>query len=190
MSRGNGQILLVALLLSFFVVNLNRPLFDQQEGPVALSGNGGYVAVELGRGFRDRSIHQFIDGTPLSHVMKLTDRPVARPDLVARALAKELLPGQRVDLVIKNGHIEGLTVSWMSAAKRIAVGIPLHPDRMSQSDWQVLPGIGKKMARRIEQDRQKYGDFGTFGNLRRVSGIGEKRLTSWNQYFFSNTPSS
>ncbi len=71
----------------------------------------------------------------------------------------------------------------MSAGKRIALSIPLHPDRMDLDDWSALPGIGAKLAARIETDRQKNGEFGTFENLARVKGIGQKSLSRWQKYF-------
>ncbi len=188
MSRGHGQLLLIAALLIIFLVNLNRPLFKQEEGPVFLSDKKSVAMVELGTGFPDATVHQFIDGTSLLDVINLTDMSVGESIWSETDLNAFVQNGQRVDLDVKNDRIEGLTVSWMSAAKRVALGVPLHPDRMSETDWQVLPGIGVKMARRIENNRQKSGDFGSFWNLERVSGVGKKRLTSWNQYFFTNSP--
>ncbi len=187
MNRHSGQLLLIALLLTIFSVNLNRTFSQQEEGPVFLVENSQIVTVELGIGFDESSIHQFIDGSTLLDVIKLTGRPLSASVRHEQVLTDALQSGQRIDLTVKNDHIDELRVTWMPAAKRIALGIALHPDRMNQQDWQVLPGIGKKMAMRIEQNRQNYGDFGTFWNLKRVPGLGEKRLTSWNQYFFSNS---
>jgi competence protein ComEA len=73
----------------------------------------------------------------------------------------------------------------MPARQRLALGIPLHPDRMSHADWVALPGIGVQLATRIEADRQKYGDFGRFEALERVKGIGPGKLRALRQYFVS-----
>ena len=190
MSRNKGQLLFIVLLLVIFSLSMVRAFFQQEEGPVFLTENRTFISVELGHGFDETSIHQFIDGINVWGVIKMTDKPVLLSSQQNQKFEQALQSGQRVDLVINNHHIEELTISWMSAAKRMALGIPLHPDRMDEADWQVLPGIGEKMARRIEENRHKYGDFGTFRNLKRVSGIGEKRLTTWNQYFFAKTISA
>ncbi|MCP3177174.1 helix-hairpin-helix domain-containing protein [Desulfuromonas sp. KJ2020] len=54
---------------------------------------------------------------------------------------------------------------------------------MSLADWTVLPGVGPKLAERIEKDRQKNGDFGSLEALQRVKGIGPKRINSWKFFF-------
>lgn len=71
----------------------------------------------------------------------------------------------------------------MAARKRVALGIALHPDRMSRADWESLPGIGPKLALAIELDRQENGDFGHLEALERVRGIGPKRIEAWRKFF-------
>jgi competence protein ComEA len=71
----------------------------------------------------------------------------------------------------------------MPAAQRMALGIPLHPERMSVEDWEALAGIGPKLAQAIEVERQQNGDFGSLAGLQRVKGIGSKRLAAWEKYF-------
>jgi competence protein ComEA len=75
----------------------------------------------------------------------------------------------------------------MPARQRLALGIPLHPDRMSRDDWQTLPGIGEKLAAQIEIDRQNYGDFGSFDALDRVKGIGPAKLKALRPFFVSES---
>jgi competence protein ComEA len=77
----------------------------------------------------------------------------------------------------------------MPARQRLALGITLHPDRMSRDDWQMLPGIGEKLAAQIEADRQKYGDFGSFEALDRVKGIGPAKLKALRPFFVSDAKS-
>jgi competence protein ComEA len=72
---------------------------------------------------------------------------------------------------------------WMPSGQRIALGVPLHPDHMSAADWQILPGVGTRLAERIEQDRQENGDFNSLEAVARVSGIGPRRLETWREFF-------
>jgi competence protein ComEA len=71
----------------------------------------------------------------------------------------------------------------MPAAQRMALRIPLHPDRMSAEDWEALAGIGPGLAKAIEMERQQNGDFGSLAGLQRVKGIGSKRLAAWENFF-------
>ena len=43
-------------------------------------------------------------------------------------------------------------------------------------EWSQLPGIGPVLARRIVQDREDNGPFGSIKDLTRVKGIGPKKL--------------
>ena len=94
-----------------------------------------------------------------------------------------ILDGQRLMLIKKNNIVTDVACDWMPAAQRIALGIPLHPDRMQPTDWKVLPGIGEKLAWKIENDRQINGDFGSLNALTRVPGIGISVITSYSIHY-------
>ncbi len=76
---------------------------------------------------------------------------------------------------------------WMKASQRMVLRIPLQLETMTADDWLALPGIGPKLAARIEADRQKNGVCSSFRELKRVSGIGPKRLEAWEKFFFANS---
>jgi competence protein ComEA len=183
--RSNGQLLLIGLLLAVFALNMNRAPFLSEASPVFLVKEEGKVTVELGPGFPYPGIHQFIDGTTRADVIKLTDAGSGYDIAWLGSADVPIQAGERFDLEEKTTMTKEVSAAWMDASKRIALGVPLHPDRMSREDWEVLPGIGSTLAARIEINRQKYGEFGSFKSLLRVSGIGEKRLSRWNQYFFT-----
>jgi len=179
-----GQLLLIAGLLVSYTLTTSRALFPAEESPISLLAAPGKVIVELGDGFLSPGIHQYIDGSTRGDVIILTNCEVSCESAGSDESKIPLLSGARLDILGKTTISREVRASWMTAAKRVALGIPLHPDRMSQADWLVLPGIGASMAEKIEKNRQKYGDFGSFENLKRVPGIGVKRLSNWNQYFF------
>jgi competence protein ComEA len=183
-SRFSGNLLLIGFLLVILTFNMSRAFFHAEDSPVFLSEQTALVSVELASGFAKQGIHQYIDGCCWLDVIKMTRVALDEKLRTSQLLNRPIMAGQRADLVIKNDIIKEVRIDWMSAAKRVALGVPLHPDRMSEEDWQVLPGIGRKLAGKIEQNRQKYGEFGSLQNLIRVPGIGKSRLTSWNQYFF------
>jgi len=146
----------------------------------------GSVLVQLGKGFVDTGvIRQFDDAPEVTSVIDLTGLPVGEAFASRVVGAPRLASGARVDLVLQHGVVEGFFVGWMPAAQRVALGIALHPDRMRGDDWQVLPGVGPRLAERIEADRHKNGEFGSFEELKRVSGIGDKLLERWRPYFFT-----
>jgi len=181
-----GTLLLVALLLIGLVVAYGREFFLDREGPPAFSVEKRRgIAVLLGAGFPGPGVHQFSDGTTPQGVIKVTDLVIA-PDLPENFLLDPpLLDGEALDVVIANKQVVEITISWMPAAHRMALGIPLHPDRMSGEDWEALAGIGPRMAEVIEAERQRNGDFGSLAGLQRVKGIGPKRLAVWKPFFLA-----
>lgn len=186
MTPVRGQLLLIGVLLVISAMTTSRTFFLSEESPAFLLTEAGKVTVELADGFPDQGIHQFIDGATRLDVINLTAMEISSEIDWLGGDNIPLRSGERLALSEKTTISKEVRVSWMTAAKRVALGIPLHPDRMNQEDWTVLPGIGASMAEKIEKNRQKYGEFGSFENLKRVPGIGAKRLSSWNQYFFGN----
>lgn len=76
----------------------------------------------------------------------------------------------------------------LSATHRLALGVPLEISRMTRADWEILPGVGPRLAARIDLYRQKNGDFSRLDELLRVRGVGKKRIASWRKFF--TTPKS
>lgn len=142
------------------------------------------IRVMLGEGFPEPGLHQYSDGMTVSGVIELTGMAGRTPELLADPLAdSRLFDGASVDLVENTGENMALSVGWLPARQRLALGVALHPDRMSREDWVALPGIGEKLAEQIELDRQKYGDFGSLAALERVKGIGPAKLKALQPFF-------
>lgn len=94
----------------------------------------------------------------------------------------QLLNGQRINLVDENEKWS-IDFGFMSAQRRVTLGIPLHPDQMSETDWIMLPGVGEHLAKKIVENQKEFGSFGTYQALARVKGIGSKSLVRWGELF-------
>ena len=70
----------------------------------------------------------------------------------------------------------------LPAGVRLIVGRKLNPNKDSEADLALLPGIGEVKARRIVEDRAENGPFEDLDDLTRVLGIGKvtvRRLDPW-----------
>lgn len=76
-----------------------------------------------------------------------------------------------------------ITVKNIPVQERMVLGIPLDPNAMSESEWELLPGIGPALARRIMEYRQQNGGFHAWQELEQVSGIGPATLEKLRVYF-------
>lgn len=173
-------VLAVLIVLS---VLLSREASTTEDLPVFLPYEQSFVSVELvGAGWAS-GVYQFSDGLTPWGVIKLTDPSLVESLTTDPAWFLPLRDGESLRIIKKAQKISLLRGSWMKASHRVAMAIPLHPDRMNKVDWTVLSGVGDSLAERIEKDRQKNGDFESLDALIRVKGIGKKRIDRW-RYFF------
>jgi competence protein ComEA len=76
----------------------------------------------------------------------------------------------------------GISAGPMSAAKRLALGIPIDINRSSLEELVLVPGIGEKTAEKILEQRSINGTFRRLDELMLVKGIKEKRLEKLRRY--------
>lgn len=183
--RGSGLILFLFFLACFF--HYSRWIFPDREESLAvvrLQPQLITVAVTDDKGIY--RLYQLSDGKRLSDVIKMTEAYSSKTFLLDQFIDDRLLPGESLKLVKLEGDYLRVERSWLPAQNRILLQIPLHPDRMTVRDWESLPGIGLVLAQSIEVERQKNGDFGELKGLKRVKGIGQKKLEAWQGYFEGN----
>ncbi len=173
----------VLAVLAFLCVLLSREASIKEDLPVFLSVEQGFVHVELTGDGVASGVYQISDGLVLSSAIYLTDDSRAEFLSDDSARSQPLRGGESFRVVKKDQKIEIIQRGWMPASHRVAMAIPLHPDRMNVNDWTFLPGIGVVLAKRIENDRQENGDFESLDTLIRVKGIGKKRISNWNKFF-------
>jgi len=184
-SWSRPPLLFGAAVFAAMALLLGRELLPPQDAPAFVVGASEGIRVALGDGFSSPGIRQFSDGMTLNDVMVLTHAAGQGEPVAPAGGAAALIDGMALVIVENPPGTRQLQTAWMPARQRLALGIPLHPDRMSHADWVALPGIGVQLATRIEADRQKYGDFGRFEALERVKGIGPGKLRALRQYFVS-----
>lgn len=187
--RGTDQVgshppvLFGAAVFATLLFLLVRGLLPSQGSPALFREAASGPRVYLGEGFHNPGVRQFYDGATVSGVTQLTGQKAVPSGLGGSDSAPDVLvDGSVLELSGNTGEIER---GWMPARQRLALGIPLHPDRMTVADWETLPGIGAKLAAQIELDRQNNGDFGSFEALDRVKGIGPAKLKKLEPYFSS-----
>jgi len=175
-------ILLGIVIFTALLMLIARGAFVDEGSPLSYALSA-VVYVELGAGFQSIGVHQFSDAENWDNVISMTHYALPRTLLLAEGCPKVVENGLYLEVVEGEEKSTQIQCRWMAAEHRIALRIPLHPDRMSRDDWVALPGIGEVLAQRIELDRQNNGDFGSLEALQRVSGVGPKRIAAWKNFF-------
>lgn len=117
---------------------------------------------------------------------RVTDAVAAAGGLLADAdpslinLARQLQDGEQL-LILREGEeppapAPSGTVADGGGSAGTAEDGPVDLNTASVEQLQALPGIGPALAQRIVRHRDEHGPFRAPGDLRDVSGIGEKRF--------------
>lgn len=183
MRHRRGTVSLVVVLLVFYLVVYGRAVLHEGGPPAFFVEERPGVTVLLDKGFPSFGVYQFSDGSTPADVIELTGRSVAPELSKENEVTEPLGSGEALSILCTNSKVVEIKREWMPAPYRMAIGIALDPDRMNELDWQALPGIGVSLAKRIEEDRQCNGDFGSLEAVQRVKGIGARRIEAWKKYF-------
>lgn len=186
LKAGAPPVLPALAIFLLLIVLLSREASVEEGLPTFLSlASKKPVFIELAGEVPKPGVYQFYDDVTPADVIKLTGMGFASAGQKPPDWDLPLVSGVMLHFNRSCQDCSTIDLKWMPAPHRLAMGIPLHPDRMSLEDWVVLPGIGEVLAERIELDRHKNGDYGHVGALTRVHGIGAKRVNSWSVFFSS-----
>ncbi|WP_328745618.1 ComEA family DNA-binding protein [Geomonas anaerohicana] len=122
-------------------------------------------------------------GATAGTAIKMTVHDAAAPASVRGPVTRVLASGDVVTVAQGGSGKSSIYLSKMGAKERMVLNIPLHPDLLQEEEWDLLPGIGPALSRRIMADRQENGAFGSVEGLLRVPGIGEGTLAAIRKYF-------
>jgi len=184
--RTPGTLTVLALLL-VTVIFIQQEGSETQVPPVFVSSSVQPIYVELCGPLLSQQDSCVIAATSMeslkSKIIQSIEMQELRSLMSCWLAAHQLSSGNRLSIGKSAAHNLQIECAFMAAAKRITLDIPLHPDHMTQLDWQALPGVGEKLAATITADRSSYGDFGSISALTRVRGISDKKLLKLRPYF-------
>jgi len=78
----------------------------------------------------------------------------------------------------------------LPAIQTPAPGVRLDVNRAPWWEWDVLPGVGETLARRIVDDRAAHGPFRAVEDLARVPGISAEAVSRWRPFLSIETAGS
>ena len=90
---------------------------------------------------------------------------------------------------ISIGPEMSISVGLMDGEKRLLFHLPIDINRATPEDFEALPGIGEKLAQRIVKSRNEYDVFQSVDDLKRVKGIGEKKLANIKEFITASNSS-
>lgn len=90
--------------------------------------------------------------------------------------------GMRVEVREPDGDRSPLIITQMGSRERYVLAIPIDLNTATVEDLVIIPGISRGLAERIVEFRESHGPFKTWHELRRVKGIGPKKVERFRSY--------
>jgi competence protein ComEA len=127
-----------------------------------------YWALQQGPGSEtDRSLVAAVQDGATERVASSVAAPQPGPQRETAARPSNV---QRPAVSVRAGPVKAASPSSRQAR------FPLDLNTARIEDFMTLPGVGEKLAQRIVEYRKSHGGFRSVEDLRKVKGIGKKRM--------------
>lgn len=160
---------------------------DSQDAPVAPSGAGASLAVQVAGEVRRPGVYRVPADARVYEAVERAGGLTRRADQAGVNLVAKVTDGQQV-IVPRRGAAPaagspsaagpapgGAPSGGGSATPKVSLG------NATLEQLDAIDGIGPTLAKRIVEYRDQHGGFRSVGELRQVDGIGEKRFESLRQ---------
>jgi len=182
-SRHLNMLLLILISAVFIRYSLHYDHKKAAAPPAFLCYTTGFVLIKVIDPDGYERLYRFPDGSTLTDVKKMTDTDASSGESNQAVGIDMLMDGDIVDLSRKKCTVAGFARKHMELSEKIILGIPLDPDKLSQAEWMLLPGIGRGFAKAIADERQKNGNYESIENVSRVPGMSSGKINSLKKYF-------
>ncbi|WP_240958154.1 ComEA family DNA-binding protein [Streptomyces barkulensis] len=161
------------------------PAPSSAPAPAAASGTasgaalgGGPLLVDVAGEVRRPGVHRLPAGARVADALRAAGGVRPGTDLHGLNRARPLADGEQI--VVGEpptaAAVPGPPAAGSAAGGGPAAGGPVSLNSATAEQLDTLPGIGPVMAQRIIDHRTERGGFSSVGELREVSGIGERRF--------------
>jgi len=179
----------VALILglAIFFIGLSRPfhpflpIFKSSGNSPTTRPDYQYV-IEVEGDVKNAGIYIFDKPPTAYQAIQSAGGPISKHRLLFHMPDDTLDTGTRLELGGVTGDCAELIITSISSGKRLVLGIPIELNKAGVEDLAIIPGISHGLAQRIVEFRELNGPFKTYNELRRVKGIGPKKIESFRSY--------
>jgi competence protein ComEA len=166
--------LTLAIISSFFLFYNS---FSSYKDPVFTGQANNSLAIEIVENDQPKGIY-FVD-------------PETSPGQLLKAAGIGQLPinnfrletGMRI-MINSNSGNKNVVVAKISSAERLALGMPLDINQITEDELLLITGIGQATAEKILDLRSKLGRFRNIEQLMEIKGIKEKKLAKIRKYLY------
>ncbi len=129
--------------------------------------------VDISGQVKQPGVYSLPKGSRLEDVIKLAGGLSPNADTTSINLAKKILDGEKIYIPYIGQIPVHITSLSLADAPTINSVNPLDINSASKEQFELLPGIGPKIAEAIINYRDEHGTFHSCEELKNVHGIGE-----------------
>ena len=173
--KGLIAVCLTLAIIPFFIFLYS--LFISYKAPAFADQSDKSLAIEVVENDQSRGIY-FVDSeTSLEQLFKNAGiGEFSFPDF-------KLNNGMKIMINSASGN-QNVVIAKISSAERLALGMPLDINQITEDELLLINGIGQATAEKILDLRNKLGRFHKIEQLMEVKGIKEKKLAEIRKYLY------
>ena len=182
--REQYTLFIVALLIiaigtiSLFILNKESPSEIIEVTP-SFTPHSSFIIVHVAGSVKNPGIYKLKIGSRVYNAIDKAGGALKFANLDALNLARILKDGEKVFVPEK----ETISKSNLSVSKKdISDAHHIDINSANEETLKLLPGVGDVLARRIVEYRKSHGPFSNLSELKKVSGIGEKKFAEIKKY--------
>jgi competence protein ComEA len=153
---------------TFFTISPSPPHFPAADP----AGPHGQWIVEVIGSVPRPGIYLFNRAPSVNEAIKKAGGAENHLGVIQGSATRRLRSGTTVQVTSLQSQYEIVTCSLKNIHKSFVAGLPMDVNTASASELSLVPGISKRLARRIVTFRETRGGFRTWKDLHRVKGIG------------------
>jgi competence ComEA-like helix-hairpin-helix protein len=173
--KGLTAICLTLAVIPFFIFFYNS--FSNYKAPVFTGQSDNSLAIEIVENGQPKGIYFVAPETSLWQLLKVAGigpLPVSN---------FRLETGMKIMINSTPGRND-IVIAKIAAAERLALGMPLDVNQITEDELLLITGIGQVTAEKILDLRINLGRFRNIEQLMEIKGIKEKKLAAIRKYLY------
>jgi|YelNatPaOPRAMG01_1025707.scaffolds.fasta_scaffold00849_7 competence protein ComEA len=175
-------ITIIAFVLGIFVGNY--AFKKSSENLLNIDNQSQKIYVHIAGEIKYPGVYEMENGDRVFQLVEKAGGVTENADISLINLSKKLIDGEKIVIFAKKEPINtdslssSLNQSNNSSSTNSSKNVSnlININSASQKELEELPGIGPTLAQRIIDYREKNGYFQTIEDIKKVSGIGDKKF--------------
>lgn len=175
-------IVIIAFILGLIIGNYSFK--KNNENLLEINNQYQKIYVHIAGEIKYPGVYEMENGDRVFQLVEKAGGVTENADISSINLSKKLIDGEKIVIFSKKVSIDSENASIVSNQSNNSTSKGssnttsnlININTASQKELEELPGIGPTLAQRIIDYREKNGYFQTIEDIKKVSGIGDKKF--------------